>query len=503
VNSYFVDDNDFDYKRDSKNDHEYDTKDDGDDYNSSNEDYSDDGDEDIESYKVGGYHPVHVGEMYNKRYLVVEKMGWGHFSTVWMCQDTMAPQSSPPQYVAMKVQKSAPHYREAAFDEIELLTSVKTVSESLEVEQEYGPNFNYSIVKLLDHFDHVGPHGKHVCMVFELLGENLLKVIKNYDYHGISIPVVQNLTRQICLGLDFLHRNCQIIHTDLKPENILIAVAPIVSHTPKILHSTTSASQNNVTEKSVEKSKKKTVQKKGSTKPLSGSTKKTVSKISDGAVSNDVNSSVNNSGGNDQSLLSPEQKKKIKKKLKKKRQQARKSDKGGSARRKQGQLTSLEKLKEMQLMERASLPTSYEDTLSNSNLNETMDSEYNSELNTSADATESIHLSTSAEAKLSSKMGGYTVNAKDEDEYEDMCGGVSITVQSLSPPRPSGTDAEESIYSPWMRDSLLTTVNFSNKLSVPNHDEASPSNSIIVLSDEEWVYPPTLIWSVIHMVIII
>lgn len=180
----------------------------------------------MEAYKFGGYHPVHLGEIYNKKYLVVEKMGWGHFSTVWMCSDMTAP-ANKPVFVAMKVQKSAPHYRDAAYDEIELLTCTKAASEALNTQNHsQSGTFNQSVVQLLDHFDHTGPNGKHVCMIFELLGENLLKVIKNYDYQGMSIPIVQNITRQICLGLDFLHRRCDIIHTDLKPENILIGIPP-------------------------------------------------------------------------------------------------------------------------------------------------------------------------------------------------------------------------------------------------------------------------------------
>eukprot|EP01047_Picozoa_sp_COSAG01_P046987 COSAG01_NODE_4450_length_5008_cov_2.475657_5_plen_77_part_00 len=33
---------------------------------------------------AGGYHPVRVGDLYNGRYVVLHKLGWGHFSTVWM-----------------------------------------------------------------------------------------------------------------------------------------------------------------------------------------------------------------------------------------------------------------------------------------------------------------------------------------------------------------------------------------------------------------------------------
>ena len=35
----------------------------------------------------GGYHPVYTGDVYNDRYTVVKKLGWGHFSTVWLAVD--------------------------------------------------------------------------------------------------------------------------------------------------------------------------------------------------------------------------------------------------------------------------------------------------------------------------------------------------------------------------------------------------------------------------------
>jgi serine/threonine-protein kinase SRPK3 len=68
-------------------------------------------DEGIEDYNIGGYHPVHIGEVLNNRYVVIQKLGWGHFSTVWLCKDFKYK-----TYVAVKIQKSSPHYMEAAFD---------------------------------------------------------------------------------------------------------------------------------------------------------------------------------------------------------------------------------------------------------------------------------------------------------------------------------------------------------------------------------------------------
>ena len=201
------------------------------DENSSNADYSDDGEEGQEEYRAGGYHPVHIGDTFHSRYVVVDKLGWGHFSTVWMCLDTKkksangmpSSSSSSSSFVAMKVQKSAPHYRDAAYDEIELLKTVSTTAisnafllerraESSAITHPLDPR----VVTLVDHFEHSGPHGRHVCMVFELLGDNLLQVIKQYNYRGIPLDIVKRFGFEILLGLDFLHRHCGMIHTDLK-----------------------------------------------------------------------------------------------------------------------------------------------------------------------------------------------------------------------------------------------------------------------------------------------
>ncbi len=171
--------------------------------------------EDSEDYCKGGYHPVHVGETYNNgKYVVVRKLGWGHFSTVWLSRDT-----ANGKHVALKVVRSAAHYTETAIDEIKLLNKVVQANPN-------HPGRRY-VVSLLDSFEHKGPNGVHVCMVFEVLGENLLGLIKRWNHRGIPMPLVKQITKQVLLGLDYLHRECGIIHTDLKPENVLIEIGDV------------------------------------------------------------------------------------------------------------------------------------------------------------------------------------------------------------------------------------------------------------------------------------
>lgn len=46
-------------------------------------------DEGTEDYRRGGYHAVRIGDTFkHSRYVVQSKLGWGHFSTVWLAWDT-------------------------------------------------------------------------------------------------------------------------------------------------------------------------------------------------------------------------------------------------------------------------------------------------------------------------------------------------------------------------------------------------------------------------------
>ena len=42
------------------------------------------------------------------------------------------------------------------------------------------------------------PNGKHMCMVFELMGSNLLTLIQQHNYKGIPVPAVRHITYRLC-----------------------------------------------------------------------------------------------------------------------------------------------------------------------------------------------------------------------------------------------------------------------------------------------------------------
>ncbi|TFK41305.1 kinase-like domain-containing protein [Crucibulum laeve] len=169
-------------------------------------------------YNAGGYLPVKVNDTFKHgRYRVIRKLGWGHFSTVWLVKDSQTHQHS-----ALKVVKSAGRYAETARDEIKLLSRVQSFSPT-----HLGRSH---IVSFLDSFSHQGPEASHVCIVFEPLGENLLALIERNKKKGVPRTLVKVIAKQILLGLQYLHDECDLVHTDIKPENILISIPDIEAH---------------------------------------------------------------------------------------------------------------------------------------------------------------------------------------------------------------------------------------------------------------------------------
>lgn len=67
-----------------------------------------------------------------------------------------------------QVVRSAQNYTEAARDEVTLLQQIR----------DNDPDNSSHCVRLLDQFEHAGPHGSHVCEVFEPMGDDLLTLIR-------------------------------------------------------------------------------------------------------------------------------------------------------------------------------------------------------------------------------------------------------------------------------------------------------------------------------------
>lgn len=103
-----------------------------------------DGAEDLDKYRPGGYHPVMIGDTLHGRYHIVDKLGFGGYSTIWLARDTRME-----KYVAVKI-----GIANVFLNETKILRALSSSS----------VHPGRQLIPLpLDEFEVRGPNGTHPC----------------------------------------------------------------------------------------------------------------------------------------------------------------------------------------------------------------------------------------------------------------------------------------------------------------------------------------------------
>ncbi|KZT42450.1 kinase-like protein [Sistotremastrum suecicum HHB10207 ss-3] len=137
------------------------------------------------------------------KYLILDILGQGTFGQVVKCQNMKTH-----EVVAVKVVKNKPAYYNQSLMEVTILQLLNN---------QHDPRDEHHILRMRDHF----VHKSHLCLVFELLSQNLYELIKQNQFQGLSTQLVKVFTSQLLDALSVL-KSARLIHCDLKPENILL-----------------------------------------------------------------------------------------------------------------------------------------------------------------------------------------------------------------------------------------------------------------------------------------
>ncbi|GLA50073.1 hypothetical protein AnigIFM63604_006092 [Aspergillus niger] len=70
-----------------------------------------------------------------------------------------------------------------------------------------------AVRRLLDSFDIDGPEGKHRCLVHPPLWESVRTFLHRNPVRWLPVPVLSFVLKRVFLALDYLHTECQVIHT--------------------------------------------------------------------------------------------------------------------------------------------------------------------------------------------------------------------------------------------------------------------------------------------------
>ncbi|KAK2591913.1 hypothetical protein QQS21_010387 [Conoideocrella luteorostrata] len=82
-----------------------------------------------------------------------------------------------------------------------------------------------AIRSLLDTFNIDGPEDRHQCLVHVPLWENVWTFLHRNPVRRLPKPVLAFVLQRVFLALDYLHTECQVIHTDIKADNIMFEIS--------------------------------------------------------------------------------------------------------------------------------------------------------------------------------------------------------------------------------------------------------------------------------------
>lgn len=151
-----------------------------------------DGVEQLDLYKPGGYHPVKINDLLHNRYRIVDKLGFGGYSTIWLARDEIGQ-----RYVAIKIGISSPTLPRR---ELEILRALNGPESSSQQSRE-SPDAA-SIPTILDAFNVRGPNGTHPCYTVTPAQGNL----KEASFSRLfPVEVARALAAKLATAVAFVH----------------------------------------------------------------------------------------------------------------------------------------------------------------------------------------------------------------------------------------------------------------------------------------------------------
>lgn len=136
------------------------------------------------------------------RYKIVSTLGKGAFGDCFKAYDFKRR-----MYVALKIIRNEQRFHRQAKVEVNVLDMLTAADQ----------DDQYSLVHKIDHF----LFRNHLCITFEMLGNDLYSELRAGGFAGFPQTEVRDISGDILRCLELLSR-MQVVHADLKPENILL-----------------------------------------------------------------------------------------------------------------------------------------------------------------------------------------------------------------------------------------------------------------------------------------
>ncbi|KAI7313744.1 hypothetical protein KC315_g11571 [Hortaea werneckii] len=167
-------------------------------------------------YHADQFYPVHIGQTFISRYKAVGKLGYGAYSTVWLCRDLKAS-----DFVSVKVGTSHGAGPMRQDRELKFYEHVASLGSQ-------HPGGTY-IRGLLETFEISGPTGKHLCLVQPPMHMTVAELQRQNPTRRLDKELLNWTLFDLLSALSFLHDEAKVADSvryviDINPSNIMLTI---------------------------------------------------------------------------------------------------------------------------------------------------------------------------------------------------------------------------------------------------------------------------------------
>lgn len=169
------------------------------------------------------YYPVKIGQVFNDRYRIIAKLGYGAYSTVWLAWDE---RSYPTGTVLISAPIADLKYRANEYASLKVsvridnnnaepspvLNEINMLQRLKQFADKDHPGLDFTRLAR-DIFETESPAGRHHCIAYKPQGNSVRTLQEAFPNAMIPKTLVKSLIHRLFISVNWLHATCGVAHT--------------------------------------------------------------------------------------------------------------------------------------------------------------------------------------------------------------------------------------------------------------------------------------------------